>query len=288
MGSLGMAAREHGISQPAASARIQALERRLALVLVERSPSGSRLRPAGVTVAQWARRVVDAAAELHAGATALRNAREALLSVGASMTIAEYLMPRWLVTLRASRPQLTVALRAENSHDVVEQVRGGDADLGFVEDLSSHPDLCEHLVGHDELVVVVSPGHPWACLPGPLTAAGLAAGQLVLREPGSGTREILDRVLDDLRDGDTPHLELTSPTAIKEAVTGGAGAAVLSILAVDRELRAGQLVRVPVTGITLTRRFRAVRRKDRQLTEPATALLHIAKGEASQSDHRQR
>ncbi|MGH3328188.1 MAG: LysR family transcriptional regulator, partial [Streptomycetales bacterium] len=263
-GSLGKAARAHGISQPAASARIRLVERRLGLRLLDRSPSGSRLTPAGRTVVEWARNVVDAAAELLGGATALRNGEHGWLRVAASLTVAEYLLPRWLVALRGQLPDVTVALRAENSQDVVEHVRVGAVDMGFVEDPSPHADLVEHIVADDELAVVVGRSHPWTRRRSPLTARQLSAGRLVLREQGSGTRETLRCVLGDLHDED-PHLELASTTAIKEAVAAGAGAAVLSLLAVEHELRDGELVRVPVRDIALRRQLRAVWRRTAEL-----------------------
>ncbi|HEY8481582.1 MAG TPA: LysR family transcriptional regulator [Spirillospora sp.] len=275
LGSLGRAAREHMISQPSASARIKQLERRLGLVLLERSPSGSRLTPAGHSVAGWARQVVDAASELLAGANALRNVDNGWLRVAASMTVAEYLMPRWLVALRREMPDLTVALRAENSHDVVELVRTDEVDLGFIEDPAAHDDLHEVVVADDELVVVTGRAHPWAGTDTPITAAELASARLVLRERGSGTRETLHRVLGELPE-DAPHLELSSTTAIKEAVAAGAGAAVVSALAVERELRTGQLVRIPVTGLRLTRRLRAVWRRRAAPPPQAETLLRIA------------
>ncbi len=91
-GSLGLAAAEHGISQPAASTRIRRLERQLGVTLIERSPRGSRLTPDGELVAGWAQSAIDAAA-LDAGITSLRARSDAVLRVAASMTVAEYLLP---------------------------------------------------------------------------------------------------------------------------------------------------------------------------------------------------
>lgn len=287
LGSLGKAARAHGISQPAASARIQLVERRLGVQLLDRSPSGSRLTADGETVSQWARSVVDATMELLTGAAALRNAENGWLRVAASLTVAEYLMPRWLVALRAELPEVTVALEADNSHHVVERVHSGTVDLGFVEDPAPHTDLCEQVVASDELEVVVASDHPWARLDGPLTAVQLSAGRLVLREEGSGTRETLRRVLGDLHD-EVPHLEFSSTTAIKEAVAAGAGAAVLSALAVERELHDGTLMRVPVEGIELGRRLRAVWRKSTRMPRPAAELLRIAGQESNRRRPRRR
>src|SRR6201997_4247624 len=120
LGSLGRAAAEHGMSQPAASARMRHLEGQLRLGLVERSPRGSRLTPAGALVAGWAQAVVDAAASLAAGVVALRRERDSRLRIAASMTVAEYLLPAWLTALRSVDPGAVVALSAVNSAEVAQ------------------------------------------------------------------------------------------------------------------------------------------------------------------------
>src|SRR4051812_21456544 len=115
LGSLGRAARELGITQPAASSRIRAMERRLGVALVDRSPRGSRLTGPGALVTDWARRVVEAAEAFDAGVHALRDRRDSRLRVAASMTIAEYLLPGWLIALRTLRPDTAVSLLAGNT-----------------------------------------------------------------------------------------------------------------------------------------------------------------------------
>src|SRR6201996_8567373 len=117
-GSLGRAAAEHGISQPAASTRMRHLAAQLGLTLIERSPRGSRLTPAGALVA---------------GATALRREHESRLRIAASMTVAEYLLPGWLTALRALDPAAAVALTAVNSADVAATGLAGAAEVGFIE-----------------------------------------------------------------------------------------------------------------------------------------------------------
>ncbi|NUP45435.1 MAG: LysR family transcriptional regulator, partial [Streptomyces sp.] len=112
LGSLGGAAREVGITQPAASSRIRSMERQLGVALVDRSPRGSRLTDAGALVTDWARRIVEAAEAFDVGAQALRDRRDSRLRVAASMTIAEYLLPGWLLALRAQRPDTAVSLLA--------------------------------------------------------------------------------------------------------------------------------------------------------------------------------
>lgn len=275
LGSLGKAAREHQLSQPAVSARIQAVERRLGLRLLARSPSGSQLTPAGTTVAMCGQAVVDAAAELFARTAALRDAEDHWLRVSAGLTAGDYLMPGWLTALRTRLPDVMVELRVENSHGVAQRVREGQVDLGVVDDPCPHDRLAERVIGRDELCVVVAPTHPWADCERPLTPDELAGGVLVLRERGSGTRETLDRALGGLC-GRSRHLELGSTTAIKEAVASGVGAAAVSSLAVRQELRAGDLVAVPVTGVDLSRRLRAVWRRDDELSRTAMVLLELA------------
>lgn len=278
LGSLGRAARATGISQPAASGRIRAMERRLGVALLDRSPSGSRLTDAGALVTDWARRVVEAAEAFDAGAQALRGRRDARLRVAASMTIAEYLLPRWLTALRRARPDTAVSLHAGNSVVVAERLLGHEADLGFVEGPAAPEGLDSAVVGHDRLLVVAAPGHPWARRRTPLDAAELAGTPLILREPESGTRQVLDAGLDGYGGLAEPLLELASTTALKAAAVGGAGPCVLSELAVGEELAARRLVAVAVRGVELRRDLRAVWPAGTRPTGPARDLLDLTRG----------
>ncbi|WP_198944196.1 LysR family transcriptional regulator [Streptomyces sp. CB03234] len=277
-GSLGRAAREVGITQPAASSRIRSMERQLGVALVDRSPRGSRLTDAGALVTDWARRVVEAAEAFDAGAQALRDRRDSRLRVAASMTIAEYLLPGWLIALRAERPDTAVSLRAGNSTAVAAGLLAGEADLGYVEGLAVPEGLDAAVVAHDRLVVVTAPSHRWARRRAPLTPAELAATPLVLREYGSGTRQVLDAALADYGGLADPLMELASTTAVKAAAISGAGPAVLSELAVTEELASRRLVEVPVEGVHLQRALRAVWPIGPLPTGPARDLLSLARG----------
>ncbi|MEV7423135.1 MULTISPECIES: LysR family transcriptional regulator [unclassified Streptomyces] len=278
LGSLGRAARETGISQPAASSRIRAMERLLGVALVDRSPRGSRLTDAGTLVTDWARRVVEAAEAFDAGAQALRGRRDSRLRVAASMTIAEYLLPRWLIALRRERPDTAVSLHAGNSVTVAERLLSHEADLGFVEGLAAPDGLDSAVVGHDRLLVVAAPGHPWARRRAPLDPAELARTPLILREPGSGTRQVLDAGLTSYGGLAEPLLELASTTALKAAAVSGAGPCVLSELAVGEELAAHRLVAVPVAGVRLRRDLRAVWPAGTRPAGPARDLLSLTRG----------
>ena len=278
LGSLGLAAAEHGISQPAASTRIRRLERQLGVPLIERSPRGSRLTPDGELVAGWAQAAIDAAAALDVGVTSLRARSDAVVRLAASMTVAEYVLPGLLAALRARDPQTAVSLMAGNSADVATAVLDGGADLGFVEGPDLPPGLRSRRVGTDQLTVVVPPGHRWARRRSGITAAELAATPMVGREPGSGTRRYFEEAL-RTQTGLArvpPVAELSSTTAVKSAVAAGIGPAVLSSLAVAPELASGTLRAVRVTDVDLTRRLLAIWASGRLLTGPAADLLAIA------------
>ncbi|WFG43651.1 LysR family transcriptional regulator [Pseudonocardia alni] len=272
LGSMGRAAVAHGVSQAAVSARIRSLESALGLTLLERSPRGTRLTPDGALVVERARAALDAAHALDEGVAALRTDRAARLRVAASVTVAEYLLPRWLVALRAELPGTAVTLTSHNTAEVVDDVRSGDADLGFVEGPELPADLDGQVVARDRLVLVVAPDHPWAGRRA-VDGSRLASTPLVAREPGSGTRDFLERALGALA---PPVLELGSTTAIKNAVAGGAGPAVISGLAVAAEVAAGTLRTVPVRGADLQRRLRAAWRRGRAPSGPALVLVRIA------------
>ncbi|MFJ4096034.1 LysR family transcriptional regulator [Kitasatospora sp. NPDC089913] len=278
LGSVGRAAAELGVSQPTASARIKGMERQIGVPLLERSPRGSRPTEAGRLVVEWARQVVEAAQALDAGIDALRERRDARLTVVASLTVAEYLMPGWLLALHATNPGTAVTLRTANSADVAGHVLSGDADLGFVEGPLPPAGLAGAVVAADRLVVVVAPDHPWARRRSPLSGAELSATPLVLREPGSGTREVLEMALAPYGGAAPPRLELASSTALKAAAMTGAGPVCLSELAVVEELATRRLVAVRLAEeLDLRRPLRAVWPSGQRPTGPARDLLALTR-----------
>ncbi|WP_141013975.1 LysR family transcriptional regulator [Nocardioides sambongensis] len=263
LGSLGAAAAELGISQQAASSRLRTMESLVGEPLLHRSARGSVLTPTGELVVQWAGRVLEAAHELDAGITALRSDRRGHLAVAASLTIAEHLLPGWLVgwraqQIRSGRQPTEVTMTATNSDKVAAMVAAGEAVLGFVEGPDAPGGLSRRLVGTDELVVVVGADHPWVRRPRRrVTIETLAATPLVVREAGSGTRSVLERALAG-RPQVAPALELSSTASVRAAVSAGAGPAALGARAVGEDLAMGRLVRIEVTGLDLTRRLHAV------------------------------
>jgi len=262
-GSLSSAAAELGISQQAASSRVRTMDGLVGATLLARTRRGSELTPTGELLVQWASKVLDAAEQLDAGITALRQDRRGHLAVAASLTIAEYLLPGWLVAVRTQQQRLgqvptEFTLTATNSEKVAALVGSGAVDLGFVEGPEAPSELRHRLVGIDELVVVVGPSHPWARRASRrISVHTLAATPLVVREAGSGTRTVLERALADLP-AVPPSLELSSTAAVRAAVAAGAGPAALSAHAVRDDLASGRLALISVTGLDLSRRLHAV------------------------------
>lgn len=280
-GSFGAAGRELGLTQQAVSSRVRSIEALVGVRLVERGARGSSLTESGALLADWAVRVVQAAEELDAAIGALRGGRDSRLDVAASFTVAEYLLPAWLARLRPRlRPDAGVNLVVRNSDQVASLVLTGAADVGFVEGPELPAGLGSAVIGRDELVLVVDPGHRWAVRRRAVGVEELAGTPLVVREEGSGTRRVLERALDRLAPDAAraaAALELSATTSIRQAVQAGAGPAVLSDLAVREDIAAGLLVKVRMPdGLRLRRELRAVWPEGRIPAGPARALLGIA------------
>jgi DNA-binding transcriptional LysR family regulator len=281
-GSLSAAGHELGLTQQAASARLAALEAHTGVRLVARTTRGSQLTPAGAVAVQWAGQLLQAAHEVDAGLASLRDSSRTRVKVSASLTIAEQLLPGWLVSLQAAarhrgETPIEVVLTAANSHHVLDQVRAGDADLGFIEGPYAPRGLRSRVVAHDELVLVVRPGHRWARRSSAITARELRETPLVTREAGSGTRDYLTAALANLLGPEgrepAPALELCTSAAVRAAVLAGSPPAVLSRLAVSGDIAAGRLRVIPVGGLDLHRDLRAVWRGGR--TPPAGAVRDL-------------
>jgi DNA-binding transcriptional LysR family regulator len=284
-GSLRAAAAAVGVTQQAVSLRVRSIERQVGVSLLVRTSHGSVLTAEGRLLTQWGSRVLDAAAELDAGIATLRTDRQGQLRLAASLTVAEHLLPAWLLALRhqqqASGARLTdVRLEATNSERVARLVSGGDVVLGFVEGPRAPAGLRARVVARDRLVVVVWPGHPWARRRRAIPLAELAATPLVARERGSGTRRAFDQALAaGLPPGEQPvepALELSSASAVRASIAAGVAPGVLSSLAVQDDLAIGRLIEAQVE-LDLRRALRAVWRDGAAPPAgPARALVAVA------------
>jgi molybdate transport repressor ModE-like protein len=264
LGSIGAAARSHGMTQQAASERLRSLETQVGFTVLRRGARGSTLTASGTVLVEWASRLLEVADEVDSAIATLRDDSRRELHVAASMTIAEHLVPRWLVLLRQRQvregvPPTSVSLHAANSRDVVAAVLDGSADVGFVEGAEVPTTLSSVGLGVDELVLVVAADSPLASATRPLTPARVAELSLTSREPGSGTREVLERALSAHGlSMAAPEAELTTSSAVRASVRAGGAPAFLSSMVVENDLAAGHLVVVPTVDLALGRTFRAV------------------------------
>ena len=262
LGSVGRAARAHLISQPSASARLARLERQFDVALLVRTHRGSTLTPAGEAVVTWAHGVLDAAGALADGVASLRAGQQARLRVAASLTIAEFLLPGWLLTLRRHHPDLDISASVTNSAEVCSAVREGRADLGFVESPDLPQDLTCRKIGDDRLSLVVAARYPLASRADDhLRARDLVEQPLLLREVGSGTRTTFLHALRDTL-GATPSLphatDLGSTSTILATVRAGGGIGVVSARATAGAVRSGELVEIRVADLDLRRPLHAL------------------------------
>jgi len=292
-GSIAAAATVLGVSQQALSARMRTLERTMNVILLVRLPRGSHLTEQGRLIVGWAEDVLDAADRLEAGLRSIRSGVSHRLAIAASQTVAEHLVPRWLVELRgieqASAEQApghtptVVELTVANSTRVIELVRDVKVRLGFIETPHLPADLVTAHLRDDEMLVVTAPGHPWARRRRPLSLAEIAATPMVMREAGSGTRVTLT---DHLAAQHPPlsariAMELGTSAAVRSAIAEGVGPGVLSRLAVRDDLVLGRLVAIEVAGPPLIRPLTAVWRPDLDPLPPEAArLLAVAKSAA--------
>mgnify|MGYP002737193544 FL=1 len=275
--SISAAATQLGVSQQALSLRIRNLEKELGVTVLARSPQGSHLTPAGELVVAWAEPLLDAADRYSEAVESLRIKRSASLQVAGSLTIAEHLLPDWIAKHRAALADTApiVGLVAANSANVIRSVREGEVDLGFIETPEIPSSLSSLKVGHDTVEVVVQPGHPWAKA-GKVTVEELASTPLVLREPGSGTRQALESALTQA--GTTTFAEpaavYTSTLAVRSAILAGLAPGALSSLAVAEDIRRGHLVVVPIVGMQITRPLTAIWAGKRP-SKPARDFLEV-------------
>lgn len=273
--SYSRAAEELMISQPAVSRHVHALEREVGAQLLDQAGTRVFLTEAGRVVLAYAERVADLTAETGRALAELEDLERGYLRLGASSTPGLYLLPPLLATFQARYPGVEVSLRLANSQQIEEEARRGGLDMGFVgaqflRELQVRPYV------KDDLVLVVAPHHPFADRPS-IAANDLANVDLVVREPGSGTRRVLEDEL--ARVGARPRrlLELNGCEAVKRAAMAGLGVAMVSGYSVALELRCGELCRVPVPELRLTRDLYIVTRKDVRPSAAALAFLSLVR-----------
>lgn len=270
-GTLSAAAEALYVSQPAVSLQLKQLETRLGLPLMERR--GRRLVPTatGQLVYSYAQRIFGLVEELERELANQRDLRSGHLVVGASTTIGEYLLPEVLGRFHARYPGIELTLTIANTAHVIDVVLRNELDFGFVGAAPTLPELLVLPYAEDAICFVASANHPLTARP--VTLAALAGERLILREPGSATRQQAQACLRAAGVEIQVAMELGSNEAVKSAVAAGLGLGLLSKHALKAELAAGLLQILPVAGWDCRRTFYLIRRKARRLSRPEEAFL---------------
>lgn len=279
-GSFSRAATRIHLSQPTLSEHIRELEREVSARLFHRSGRRVTLTDAGRVFAPHAAHIMAAAGDARQAVSELDGLAQGTLLVGASTTPGIYVLPRVVAAFQQRHPGVTLTLSIANSRVIEERVRADELDIGVVGGHVLGPgERCVTAGLVDELVLIAAPRHPWTRR-APIRARQLAGERLLIREPGSATRHVMERALQQADVVPGPTMELNHTEAIKQSVMAGLGVAFVSLQAVRGEVRARQLAIVPVRGLRIRRHFHVIQGERRTLGARARAFLALLEDEA--------
>lgn len=281
--SFSQAAERLGVTQPAVSLQVRALEERVGQQLLDRS--GRRVEPteAGRRLYRSARRILELEEQLLEDVADLETgALTGTLKLGASTGPGAHLVPLLLCELQRVHPELRVSLSIWDTQAVIERVANREVELGIVGASRRTRSLVFEPLARDEIVLVVPPGHPAANRE--LSLDDLRAETLVVMQEGAGVRQVVEEELRraGLRlSGLEPRLELGLQESVKSAVAAGYGVAFISRTAIEGELAAGTLAFARVGGIEPSRQLYVVRARGRAPSRAARAFLELAREQVS-------
>lgn len=275
-GSMSRAAERLFISQPAVSKQIGELEAALGVSLFDRLPRGLRLSAAGELLAGHARRLFAVEAEAEQAIQEMRGLAQGKLTIGASLTIGDYLMPKLLGAYHKQCPGIELHLEIANTSVIGQKLRENALDFGLTEGFAEDPALDAEIFAEDTLTAIVPPGHP-LLEERTVTAARFCAEPVLLREPGSGTRAVVERALRQQEITVRPAMSLGSTEAIKQGVAAGLGVAIVSGLALEAEISSGRLRPLPLSDLAITRPLHLVRGRSKSDSAAAQAFLRLLK-----------
>ena len=267
------------MTQPAVTFQIKQLEEHFSTRLFDRGHGKISLTPAGEVVLEYTERILSLSAELDTRISELTGKVQGLLLVGASMTIAEFMLPRVLGEFKVAYPGVKARLTVANSETIEHGVAAHSLDIGLIEAPSRLPSLSTEECCEDELQVVCSPAHPLAKSK-TVTPKQLLQHAYISREPGSGTREVTDSYFRHA--GFAPEdmntvMELGSPDAIKGVVETGLGFAIMSKVIVAKEKQLGMLVALPLAP-KLTRTLSLVYPTEKFRSRLVSSFVEFSKG----------
>lgn len=253
-GSISEAARKSFVSQPAVTRQIRALEEYYGVSFFERSGGKLNVTEAGKIFYPYAKAILEDNERAKEALSELIGNYQIQVSIGATLTIGEYLLPKLFANFKEYYPDLNLTLRIGNTQEILESLRDHSIDIALVEGNIDDDALISEKFADDELILICSPCHPLAAR-GEITAEELCAERMIWREAGSGTRVIVENELEKLGvlDKLTTYMEIASTQAIKSAVEAGLGISFLSKMTLIRELEQGLIKEIKVHNLELKR-----------------------------------
>ena len=267
------------MTQPAVTFHVRKIEEHFGTRLFDRKHNRIDLSAAGELVYGYCKEILAQHAEMEAAVREFTGNLAGLMVLGASTTIAEYVLPSVLAGFKKRRPEVVVRLLVSNTEGIIRMVEDNEVDLGIVEAPVDNQSLAVRLLRRDNLVVVVRPGHPLAERT-EVRVEEILEYPFIAREEGSGTRDVIAGSLTEA--GITPDdldvvVELGSPEAIKGAVAAGLGITVISVATLANELQLGTLIAVPLAP-RIERPFSFVHRKQRARFPAVEEFIEFAIG----------
>ena len=250
------AAEELLLTQPAVTQQIKALEEEFGLPLFDRGGGRISLTAAGKALLPFAERMKALTDEAQSAVAEACGHQGGELAVGASQTIAQYLLPTMIASFRQAQPKVRVTARSGNSDQMLEALLAREVHLALIEGPEQRKDLHIEPFMQDHMVLVVPAGHEWA--DHQIDLAALAREPLLVREFGSGSRRVVEQALGEagLKTKDLRiSMELDSTEGLLNAVEAGLGITFVSRWAVRNQLALGTLKLAKVRGLKLARRF---------------------------------
>lgn len=267
------------LTQPAVSLQIQALEELYETKLFDRSSTTITLTPAGEILYRYAKEILSLYASAAKDIGELTGLVKGSISLGASTTIGNHVLPTVLAEFRKNYPKIRVRLFVGNTKRIIELLNASTIDLGIVEGDVTRQKLRVEKLLQDELVVIVSPQHPWAKKK-EISIFEVTKEPFIIREEGSGTRQIIEKYLgkhglgiNDLK----VVMMLGSTEGIKEAVESGIGISIISRWAARKENRYGALKLLSIKEERLYRDFSLISPKNAIMSHAVSEFLDYVK-----------
>jgi len=253
-GSVGRAALSLGMTQPGVSQHLRALEQQIGRPLFHRQGRRLVLSKVGQNLLPEARRAVQALEEFMQAAQALNRLERGRVEIGASTTIAVYVLPRYLTEFKRLYPDVRIKLESGSSEQLTQRLLRGEIELAVVETVEHLQGFQRHLFYEDELVVIVPPEHPWAKRD-EISPEQLSDVPLIVREPGAMTFRVLGSALEQAGLEVNPVFYTDNHEVTKRLVLEGAGVGIISSVVVRPNLKVGNLRVLRIKGMELRRLF---------------------------------